>query len=574
MMKYLAVFGCVFLALSSLAQSIFQPVFPLKGNTLVTSGFGEMRPNHFHSGIDFGTNGQNLPVVSADNGYIARIKVSPGGYGNVLYINHPSGFTTVYAHLSAFNPDVEQEVFRQQILQRNFSIDFFPDSTRFPVKKGQQIAISGNSGSSTGPHLHFEVRDSKTEEALNPFLHGIQVKDATAPTINSIYAFPLKNKGSVNGLAKMQRLPDLINKPNQMRTFKNEQALPICSGWLSFGIQGGDVIGKPTSSTAIYSIEVFVDEKQIFSSSFNRFSFDDNKAVNGWMHYPTYKASKTKIQQFAVPAFAEPQGIYKAYSNKGYFYFNEDKIYNLQIVCTDFSGNQTTFKGKLKGKPFQTEKIAGNSNLPVFLPGNEKTIRQSNVEVHFPANALFDTTEIQLRTLSSNPFGPSIVLGSSNIPIFHPFQISIQPNKSFIKWADKLFISQKSNGSGTHLKTTWNGEFLKASSSSFGEFELKLDTIAPEINLVLSAGQKQKGGNSSIIPFEKILKFNIQEKQSSIKQMDAFVNDEWMLLKPIKQGPNYTLELPKNLDSGNHQLKVKATDFHGNTQLKVYTIRK
>jgi murein DD-endopeptidase MepM/ murein hydrolase activator NlpD len=209
MMRYFFLIFTLIQAFESFSQNSQMPRFgmPMEVPLIVTAGYGEIRPDHFHSGIDFSTYGKSLPVTNIDDGYVSRIRVSAFGYGNALYINHPSGFTSVYAHLAKFSPELNAYVKNLQETAREYEVDAFPDSMQFTFKRNDIIGMTGNSGSSSAPHLHFEIRDQFFENTLNPLLFGYAERDITPPNMTSLSIIPKKGEGKVNNLENLISLP-------------------------------------------------------------------------------------------------------------------------------------------------------------------------------------------------------------------------------------------------------------------------------------------------------------------------------------------------------------------------------
>ncbi|MFR9165304.1 MAG: M23 family metallopeptidase [Dysgonomonas sp.] len=277
MKKYLVVISAVFLISTNIYS---QYDSPLKIPVYLSANFGELRNNHFHSGIDIKTQGViNKPVYSVADGYISRISVSPSGYGLALYITHPeTGQTSVYGHLESFIPSVEKYVKSKQYEQESFRVNLSPEKNEFPVKRGQLIAYSGNTGSSGGPHVHFEIRDTETEHPLDPLVYYTDIiKDNVPPDLRGIAVYPIAEKGVVNNSSTPLR--------QNVTKAKNGNYLPLktdISAWGTIGI-GVKAYDKMSATSNIYGVKIvrlYVDDNKVFESDINRYSFDETRALN------------------------------------------------------------------------------------------------------------------------------------------------------------------------------------------------------------------------------------------------------------------------------------------------------
>ena len=208
---------------SSTDMSIISPIKP---PYFFAGDFGELRPSHFHSGLDFRTQGKTgIPVYAVKDGYISRIGISSTGYGNALYMNHTDGTTSVYGHLLKFNPAIQEYLREKQYDHESFQINLTPSSGEFHFKKGDIIAWSGNSGSSGGPHLHFEIRDTKSERALNPLFCHLGITDNSAPKIIALYAYPISENSTI-GQDRTKKRFETVPVPGGYR-LKNNAAIEV-----------------------------------------------------------------------------------------------------------------------------------------------------------------------------------------------------------------------------------------------------------------------------------------------------------------------------------------------------------
>jgi homoserine dehydrogenase len=319
---------------------------PLKIDLRLSANFGELRDSHFHSGIDIKTNGSvNQPVYAVADGYISRISVSPGGFGRALYIDHPDGHTTVYGHLNAFSPNIAEYAEQKQYELERFRIDLFPTPNELPVKKGEQIALSGNTGSSGGPHLHFEVRDTRTQDPLDVLdFFGNAVVDTQKPDIRGIAFYPVKGKGAING----------SNTPLRLTITKNKAGTPLppgntISAWgrIGVGVKAYDRMNGQNNIYGIKHVRLFVDEQLVFRSTINRFSFSKTRMLNSFVDFEEVRNRNS----YYMKSFVEPGNTLPFYEtvNNGFIDIDEERAYRLRYELEDYHGNTLVYPFVVNG---------------------------------------------------------------------------------------------------------------------------------------------------------------------------------------------------------------------------------
>ena len=302
---------------------------------LLSGNFGELRSNHFHSGIDFKTQGaEGKPIHAPQEGYVSRVSISPWGYGNALYITHPDGTTTVYGHLQKFSPAIADYVKAQQYELERFDVNLFPEPDSLPVRKDEIVAWSGNTGSSAGPHLHFEVRDTKTEEVLDPlvFFHE-QITDTRPPKILGILVVPIEGSGVVNGSSQKLRITPQISKDGQTRVSQKIEAW----GKIGLAVKTYDYMDRTTNIYGVKEITLMADSQVIFHSYLNRFAFDETRYINTLIDYEEWQ----KRRSFYIRSFSEPGNRlrFPEYVNRGIVHIDEARTYELTYTLADAFGN-------------------------------------------------------------------------------------------------------------------------------------------------------------------------------------------------------------------------------------------
>jgi murein DD-endopeptidase MepM/ murein hydrolase activator NlpD len=381
----------------------------------LAGSFGELRANHFHSGIDFRTNQrQGYPVYAIADGYISRLRVQNSGFGLALYINHPNGYTSVYGHLHRFSPKIAQQVKSIQYQKKSYEIDEFPNSMLIPVHKGEVIAYSGNTGSSGGPHLHFEIRDTKTEATINPQLFGIEIPDNIPPVIYSMYAYRL-NKKPFNEFTPKQYYQVLGSSGNYRLSGISTINL---NGEIGFGIVATDRHNGASGLNGVYSIELELDGRLVFVSSLEKFEFENSKGINSHIDYPTYLNTKRSIQK----SFVDPGNPLKIYSNlvnNGRIEFTDGKLHQLKYTITDSRGNKSTlaFQVQADSKPvtMSPETPAGQ----IFTYDTVNEFNTPDIKVIFPKGTLYNDLNFNYKKLPKPLSGAYSLFTRSTITSRH-----------------------------------------------------------------------------------------------------------------------------------------------------------
>ena len=353
---------------------------PLDIPLLLSANFAELRSNHFHGGLDFktqGVEGKNIYAVA--DGYVSRIRISPTGYGNALYITHQNGYTTVYGHLKSFRKDIRDDVRKAQYDSTRYVIDYYPDSSKFVVKKGEIVALSGNTGSSGGPHLHFEIRDKNSEIQFNPLFFNFNVVDNVKPTIYSLKIYPIDYRSLINEKNAEIILPVIKNENG----YSISSTTPIqLSGNIGFAVSTNDFLNNSSNKCGIYSIELQQNNKYIYSFKLDEISLKNTKYINAHMDYVEHENKSKDFHK----AFRLPNNRLEIYSdtivNNGIINFNNDSIHKIKIIVKDVYQNASVLSFDIKSKQNFTKIVQKRSP-------NYKLTMKSGVEIIFKDRKYF-----------------------------------------------------------------------------------------------------------------------------------------------------------------------------------------
>ncbi|TDQ07401.1 M23 family metallopeptidase [Pedobacter metabolipauper] len=520
----------------------------------LAGSFGELRANHFHSGMDYRTNQRTgYPVYAIADGYIARLRVQNSGFGLALYINHPNGYTSVYGHLSRFNPKIGQQVKSIQYQKKSYEIDEFPNAALIPVRKGDIIAYTGNTGSSGGPHLHFEIRDTKIEATINPQLFGLEVPDNIPPVLYSMYVYRL-NKKPFNEFTPKQYF-QLSGGSGSYRL--NQVSTINLSGEVGFGLVATDKHNGASGINGVYSIELELDGKPVFTSALERFMFENSKAINSHIDYPTYLKTKTSIQKSFVDP-GNPLSIYSNLVNNGRIEFNDGKLHQLKYTITDGKGNKSTLSFNVQANAKATidtpEPTPGN----LYSYANLNEFNAANVKVIMPKGTLYNDLNFTYKLLprpSVNAFSQVHQIHNNLTPLHTGFEIWIKADSTLNKFKEKaLIVNTGRSSQGGYFE---NG-YVKAKPRNFGSYFIAIDTIPPAIIPVNISNGKSMAGIGK-------MSFKIRDNLSGIKSFNGYIDGKWILMEFDTKTASlwHTFD---EISAGKHTLEVIVTDMKDNSK--------
>ncbi len=565
-MKYNRSFVIVFASLSALfilgsSFMIFGEIFPkgefrspIKYKLLLSGTYGELRPNHFHAGIDIKSpNGRSgADIVAAADGYISRVKVSASGYGNVIYMNHPNGYTTVYGHLSKFNPAVAKYIKRKQYEKQRFSVNLYPPQDMFKFKKGDVIAKMGNTGTSSGPHLHFEIRDRRTEEPLNAARFGLPLKDNVAPKLHKIKTYLLDNT-----LFAFEEKEWKVEKKGNEYRLKGRDTLIIGSNEFGLAIKAFDHMEGSRSWNGVYGIKLQMDGFSEYDFKLDRFSFKDTRFVNAHLDYEDKVTKNSTYHRL----YTLPGNRLKIYDQKGgILRLNDRKAHQVNIDVMDASGNKSKLvfwvkKGALAPQP------AKNFNY-LLAYDQPNTIDYGNLVCQFKTRTFYENIYFQVgMTHSSDPtvLSPIYQIHDYTTPVQRYFNISIPAEMLTAEQRAKAFIAfRNKKGNWINAGGKWQFNKMEGKVRSLGEYAILIDTEPPTITPINFSSNMS---GATTMSFKLKDNFSTTGKGKSMTY-SATVDGKWILME-YRSG-KLTYFFDSHVPKGKHTLRISATDGLGN----------
>ena len=524
---------------------------PLEIELILNGNFGESRPSHFHSGIDFKTQfKEGLNVFSSAKGYVSRISIKHGGFGKALYINHPNGYTTVYAHLKNFNKKIEDYIKKIQYNKKSYQIEHYFKKDVIKILKNENIGKSGNTGSSFGPHLHYEIRLTKNQKAINPQLFEIDIKDTRRPIINSVFLYKLDslNKISEPIKLKIKRINDSI--------YQSEEV--TANGTIGFGISGFDRQDLANNKNGIYKYSTIYDNKENIEFNFNSFFFEESIKIKTLIDYKYYIENKSRI----VKLFKDHGNNLSIYSNNKSGYINiENDISLYQITLADLKGNKSTIKIPITKGDIKKSTLKKVNSKDLNTSINNKlnyNFEFENAEIKIAKNTFLKNVKLNIDTSID-----SIKIINPEIAVFKNIKIYFL-NKE--KRKGNYLALKDNNGNESFASAKLNNKnYFYHKTKSLGTYFIKNDSLNPLIEL-------KNFKNNDWISNKSSIKIKILDKETGIKNYNVKINGKWMLFEyEYKKNElfynfdSYFINKKKNL------IEVSVEDMAGNKSQKNFT---
>lgn len=529
---------------------------PMDIPVLLSGNFGELRSNHFHSGIDFKTQGvEGKPIHSVQDGYVSRISVSPWGYGNGLYITHPDGTTTVYGHLQKFSQKITAYLKEKQYEQESFNVNLSLTPDELPVKEGELVALSGNTGSSGGPHLHFEVRDTETEEPMDPIeYYKDLIKDTQAPKIQGIMVYSMPGKGVVNGSRRKLELKPVTAKNGKQTLNGKIEAW----GEIGLAVKGYDYMDNTSNIYGIKDITLTTDSQVIFHSNLDRFAFDESRYLNSFTDFEEWKEHRS----FYIKSFVDPGNRLRFIEslNRGILTIDEPRTYHLTYQLADAFGNTTQLSIRIEGKEQPIPEI-DTENTELFHWWSDNRFGAKGIRLTIPKGNLYDDLYFHYSVKEdSAALGTTHILHNKPVAFHKSAKLSLRLQTDTLDNKQQYGIVRLQNGRRSWTGGVYRNGWVDADIKEMGSYTLGQDLVPPTITPLNPATWVSK----------QAIALRLSDNLSGVQTYRGEIDGQYVLFE-MNSKSVITYHFDKErLTKGKHTLKLVVTDACGNQSTYTY----
>lgn len=531
--------------------------YPLDIAAKLNANFGEMRPNHFHMGLDLSTERrENLRIYAAADGYVARIKIEPGGFGRAIYLNHPNGLTTLYAHMNDFMPDLEAYVKGKQYEKESWMQELEIPAGIFPVKKGQFIGFSGNTGGSQGPHVHFEIRETATDKCLNPLLFGFQIPDNVPPDIARLAVYD-RNQSTY------EQSPITTGLIKKGAIYQPSGIIKVNTDKVAIAIQATDRMSGVPNPNGIFSVALFEGNSQLGGFAIDGVGYDETRYMNAHIDYST-KLSGGPYLQYIFPLDGDKLSIYNNKAAERFISLMDTLVHHFRIEVKDPYGNKSEARISLQ----KTQRTAGvkPKTGQLMLPDQINIYETDQIQLVIPEKGIYDsiylTHSIQAKA-GVNEYSAVHNLHKYQVPVHAPFTIRMKADKVIpYQLRDRMLIRKMTKGKPDVRKANWELGLYTSSFREFGSFQLIADDIPPQIGIQGFADGANLSKATRII-------VTATDNNDIIRNFRAELDGKWLMFS--QKSRTFTYKFDEHCLPGNHTLKISVDDEAGNTSVK--TIR-
>ncbi len=538
----------------------FSGIDPLWNTQNLSGNFGEPRGNHFHSGIDYKTRElEGLPVLAVDDGYVSRIKISSGGYGKAIYLTHPGGVVTVYGHLRKFFHTLEDTIRKIQESKQQYEIEIFPDPKLFPVTKGELIGFSGNTGSSSGPHLHFETRHTGSELPFNPVIAGYRLNDTIPPIISSLIIYEPGPLGGLTGSSK-----HILEQGTGSKT-RISDTISVAGPYF-VGVEAFDLAGNDPNHIGINSGRLYVDDSLAFTFAIDSFSFSQTRTVQVFLDYEFYSETGREVTLFYVMA-GNKLPFYR--NSKGLIEIKTNNVFRLRLEIKDASGN--TSEARCFIRKIQNTREVKLSEKEHFTFGEPKKIKLKHCTIDIPPAAFYESVYLNI-TEQSDPetrkksFSPVLTLTPDNIPVNESISVSMKCTLKGVRDKSKLVVARNyKHGYQSVIPGTLRKKVMYFNVRNMGSYVIMQDTSPPRAQKPQWEPDNFTGRKKIFIPLEN--------EFSGLKSYSCLINRKWVPAA-YNSSRNGLVIYPEDIPQGAipGQIRIRLEDEVSNTGTYEYSL--
>lgn len=518
---------------------------PFNFSLYLSGNFAELRSNHFHAGLDFKTQGvEGKPIAVIADGYIARAKVQAGGYGRALYVMHDNGYMTVYGHLQSFPAEVEKAVRHRQYADECFAVDINFAAGELPVKRGDVLAIAGNSGYSFGPHLHFEVRSPDGEQLYNPLpFFASKIADTRPPVAQAVAFYPMKGSGAVCG-----------SSASVVRKVQGGVLADTLTVWgrVGFGLKGLDYMSGTTNKYGIYEVELYVDDSLRFSARMDNFSYSENRLINAWADYGRLSSGDGWfLRSYLLPN--NPLRMINADDAAGWVNFCEERPYRVEYRLRDYHGNSSVCAFVVVGKRCDINPVEHRGGYMLRWYSNNNVYEQG-YSLSIPRGALFEDYYLRL-IVNDSLASPVYAVPDAPVPLWRAARLTLDIPATLMPFSDKCYIERVSGKKRSSAGGTVDGGTLSANVYLIDNYRVAVDTVAPRLSAVK---EKLWAKNGRAV-------FSVADKHTGVSAFRGTIDGEFVLFEYSSKNGRITCDFKREgVARGKHELRLEVTDGVGN----------
>ena len=534
-----------------------QPEFgvPFDFPLLLSGNFGELRSNHFHGGLDFKTQGvTGKPLLAIADGYISKVTVTPGGYGNALYITHDNGYTSVHGHLDRFLPDIASRVHEKQYQEQAFAVtlEFGPEEYR--VIRGDTVAYAGNTGYSFGPHLHMEIRTTDTNEPIDPLpFYKHLIADNIPPRATHIMVYGAKGDGKVISAVDSKEVKEIDGKIIFNSQFS---ILNFLTAWGRIGtaISANDYMDGTTNNYGVRYVRLYVDDKLVSHSDVNRFSFSEDRLINSWTDYHVQRTTGRWYMRSSIDEYNDLRLLH-ADEDKGWITIDEERDYHFRYELEDLYGNITVYRFVVRGQ---------RMDLPLRVPNYfyrmdascDNRFSANGIELWVPQGQLFEDVDLDYDVIPSDTDCTAIYqLTKVRVPLRKSAELTLPVMPKGDVEATKLYIARVDGDRRISCGGTYKYGRITAHITELASYTVCADTVAPKITPIGETTWKKRG----------VVTFRITDGETGIRSYHGKIDGKWVLFKYSSKNARLWCDLKaEGITPGSHEIEIEVEDMRQN----------